>query len=135
MSEPASSAAPEGPVVLIAEDDRDIRELVTRKLQTAGFRVIAVGDGLAALREARDNKPDIAVLDVMMPGLSGLQLTTALREDPVTEALPIILLTARSQEFDVEAGFSLSATDYIVKPFSPRQLVERIHAALATGIE
>jgi two-component system response regulator MtrA len=125
-NEPARRA----PVALIAEDDRDIRELVTAKLGSAGYQVVAVGDGHAALAAAREQRPDVALLDVMMPGISGLDILRQLQDDPETSAIPVILLTARSQEFDVQTGFSIGATDYVVKPFSPRELVVRVDAVL-----
>jgi two-component system phosphate regulon response regulator PhoB len=107
--------------------------MVTTKLRQAGFEVIAVGDGRSALSGARERVPDVAILDVMMPGMSGLEVMGELAADPATASIPVILLTARSQEFDVKAGLSLGATDYIIKPFSPRQLLERVTAALANG--
>ena len=116
--------------VLIAEDDRDIRELVAAKLRSAGLDVTEVSDGTAALNSIRDDLPDLVLLDVMMPGMSGLDIIEELRSSERTAGLPAILLTARSQEFDVEAGLSIGATDYVVKPFSPRDLVERVRAAL-----
>jgi two-component system phosphate regulon response regulator PhoB len=121
----------EGKVALLAEDDRDIRDLVRVKLTSAGFTVIAVGDGATALKMATEHEPDIALLDVMMPGMSGLDLMRELHADPRTQSIPVILLTAKSQEFDVETGFALGAADYIVKPFSPRELVQRVETVLA----
>jgi DNA-binding response OmpR family regulator len=118
-------------VALVAEDDRDIRELVTAKLASSGFRVIAVGDGLEALKAAQEHSPDIALLDVMMPGMSGLAIVQQLRNDPRTQSMPVILLTAKSQEFDVKTGLALGAADYVVKPFSPRELVQRVNDVLA----
>jgi len=118
-------------VALIAEDDRDIRELVVTKLSGAGFRVIAVADGLAALNAIREQLPDIALLDVMMPGSSGLDVIGKLRTDERTAAVPVILLSAKSQDFDVETGLASGAADYIVKPFSPRELASRVSAVLA----
>ena len=117
-------------VVLVAEDDRDIRELVTAKLSGAGFRVIAVADGIAALNVIREQLPDIALLDVMMPGSSGLDVVGKLRTDERTAAVPVILLSAKSQDFDVETGLAAGASDYIIKPFSPRELLERVEAVL-----
>lgn len=117
-------------VVLVAEDDRDIRELVTAKLSGAGYRVIAVADGIAALNVIREQSPDIALLDVMMPGSSGLDVIGKLRTDERTASVPVILLSAKSQDFDVETGLALGAADYIIKPFSPRELLERVEAVL-----
>ena len=117
-------------VVLIAEDDRDIRELVVTKLSGAGYRMIAVADGVSALNAIREQLPDLALLDVMMPGSSGLDVIGKLRTDERTAAVPVILLSAKSQDFDVETGISSGAVDYIIKPFSPRELLERVENVL-----
>lgn len=117
-------------VALVAEDDSDIRELVATKLGSAGYRVIAVSDGTAALSAIREHQPDVALLDVMMPGTSGLEILAELRRAPETASIPVILMSARSQEFDVETGIASGASDYIVKPFSPRELVERVDTVL-----
>jgi DNA-binding response OmpR family regulator len=118
------------PLALIAEDDRDIRELVTAKLTAAGYEVQAYANGPAALAAIREHRPDVALLDVMMPGISGIEILSRLQEDAVTRTIPVILLTARSQEFDIRSGFAVGAADYIVKPFSPRDLVARVNAVL-----
>jgi two-component system phosphate regulon response regulator PhoB len=117
--------------VLLAEDDADIRLLVTFKLKKAGHQVRAFGDGPSALAGARENPPDLAVLDIMMPGMSGLEVCRELRKDPATAKIPVILLTALAQEADVTAGFAAGADDYIVKPFSPRDFTMRVQAVLA----
>ncbi|WP_433378445.1 response regulator transcription factor [Actinoplanes sp. CA-142083] len=118
-------------VVLVADDDADIRDLVAFKLEQAGFEVIAVEDGQTALEQARSRQPTLAVLDVSMPGLSGIDVCRMLRADPATSGMLIIMLTARVQEQDVEGGFSAGADDYVTKPFSPRELVSRIQALLS----
>ncbi|GAA0466641.1 hypothetical protein Ade02nite_46410 [Paractinoplanes deccanensis] len=118
-------------VVLVADDDADIRDLVAFKLEQAGFEVIAVEDGQSAVEQARDRLPTLAVLDVSMPGLSGIEVCRMLRADPATAGILIIMLTARVQEQDVEGGFSAGADDYVTKPFSPRELVSRIQALLS----
>jgi len=117
--------------ILIADDDPDIRDLVAFKLEQAGFAITAVDNGPAALAAALGEPPDLAVLDVMMPGMSGIDVCRELRADERTAALPIILLTARAQEADVETGFGAGADDYVIKPFSPRELVSRVEAVLA----
>jgi DNA-binding response OmpR family regulator len=117
--------------VLIADDDADIRELVTFKLEQAKLHVVAVADGLSALELARTEAPKVVVLDVSMPGMSGLDVCRLLRASPETQDVLIIMLTARVQEQDVEGGFSAGADDYVTKPFSPRELVSRIQALLA----
>jgi two-component system, OmpR family, phosphate regulon response regulator PhoB len=118
-------------VVLVADDDADIRDLVAFKLEQAGFEVIAVEDGQTALEQARSRQPTLAVLDVSMPGLSGIDVCRMLRADAATAGILIIMLTARVQEQDVEGGFSAGADDYVTKPFSPRELVSRIQALLS----
>jgi two-component system phosphate regulon response regulator PhoB len=118
-------------VVLVADDDADIRDLVAFKLEQAGFEVIAVEDGQSAVEQARSRQPTLAVLDVSMPGLSGIEVCRMLRADPATAGILIIMLTARVQEQDVEGGFSAGADDYVTKPFSPRELVSRIQALLS----
>jgi DNA-binding response OmpR family regulator len=120
--------------VLVADDDPDIRELVELKLSSAGYDVLTVGDGRAALDALLTRPLDLAVLDVMMPMLSGTDVLRALRERssdaPVVWPTKVILLTAKAQEADVEAGFALGADDYVVKPFSPRELLSRVQAVL-----
>jgi DNA-binding response OmpR family regulator len=118
-------------VVLVADDDADIRDLVAFKLEQAGFEVIAVEDGQAALDQTRSHRPTLAVLDVSMPGLSGIDVCRMLRADPATADMLIVMLTARVQEHDVEGGFSAGADDYVTKPFSPRELVSRIQSLLS----
>lgn len=117
--------------ILVADDDVDIRELVEFKLSTMGHDIVAVGDGAAAVEACRAQKPDLAVLDVMMPGVSGLDAIREIRADPRLADLPVILLTARAQESDVETGFGSGADDYITKPFSPRELAARVETLLA----
>ncbi|MDT4994037.1 MAG: two-component system, OmpR family, alkaline phosphatase synthesis response regulator PhoP [Actinoplanes sp.] len=117
-------------LVLVADDDADIRDLVAFKLEQAGLEVIAVEDGQVALEQARARRPVLAVLDVSMPGLSGIDVCRMLRGDPATSEMLIIMLTARVQEQDVEGGFSAGADDYVTKPFSPRELVSRIQSLL-----
>ncbi len=117
--------------IVVADDDVDIRELVEFKLSTLGHEIVAVGDGAAAVEACQSLRPDLAVLDVMMPGTSGLDAIRLIRADPALVDLPVILLTARAQESDVETGFDSGADDYITKPFSPRELASRVEALLA----
>ena len=117
--------------ILVADDDIDIRELVEFKLSTLGHDIVAVTDGAAAIDACKEDRPDLAVLDVMMPGMSGLDAIRVIRSDPSLSDLPVILLTARAQESDVETGFDSGADDYITKPFSPRELASRVQALLA----
>ena len=117
--------------ILLAEDDPDIRYLVGFKLQRAGFEVVGVDDGLAALREAQSRPPDLAILDVRMPKMSGIEVCRELRAGPHTARVPIIMLTARARPQDLEQAYDAGATDYVVKPFSPRELLDRVEAVLA----
>jgi DNA-binding response OmpR family regulator len=117
--------------VLVADDDPDIRELVTFKLEQAGYRVHAVGDGEAALAAATTLDPDLLLLDVMMPGLNGYEVCRRLRAHETAHAIPVVMLTAKAQEADVETGFAVGVDDYIVKPFSPRELLTRVNNVLA----
>ncbi|MFJ9902558.1 response regulator transcription factor [Streptomyces sp. NPDC101152] len=117
--------------VLIADDDADIRDLVAFKLTQNGHRVTAVEDGMAALRTAREQPVDLALLDIRMPGMSGLDVCRELRAAAETATLPVIMITARSQEGDIEVGFAAGADDYIIKPFSPRELSSRVVAVLS----
>jgi DNA-binding response OmpR family regulator len=121
---------PERVRILVADDDRDIRDLVTFKLGQAGFTVQAVDDGAAALAAISGDPPDLAVLDVMMPGLSGIDVLRKLRDAERTRGVRVILLTARSRDADVDAGFATGADDYIIKPFSPRELLHRVNTVL-----
>ncbi|MFN8036578.1 MAG: response regulator [Acidimicrobiia bacterium] len=116
--------------MLIVEDDADIRELVAFKLRQVGYDVRTAGNGEEGLQLAVDTPPDVVILDLMMPKLSGLEVCRELRSNDDTATIPIIMLTAKAQEADVERGFELGATDYVIKPFSPRELVSRVQAAL-----
>jgi DNA-binding response OmpR family regulator len=118
------------PLVLVADDDRDILSLVTFRLERSGYRVVQASDGAEALELAREKAPDLAVLDLMMPRLTGLEVTRALRDDERTREVPVILLTARVQESDVQAGLAAGATEYVKKPFSPQELRDRVDALL-----
>jgi DNA-binding response OmpR family regulator len=118
------------PLVLVADDDEDIRSLVVYRLERSGYDVIAAPDGDAALELALEKRPDLAVLDVMMPKLNGYEVTRAIREHEPTSRMPVILLTARVQEADVARGFEAGADDYIKKPFSPQELRARVQAIL-----
>ena len=114
--------------VLIAEDDRDIADLIALYVERAGWRPYVTAAGDAALTYARTQPVDVAILDVMLPGMSGLEVCRALRAVPDTANLPIIMVTARGDEGDRIVGLDIGADDYIAKPFSPNELVARIRA-------
>jgi DNA-binding response OmpR family regulator len=120
----------EQPLVLAADDDEDLLGLVSFRLERAGYTVLLARDGAEALEIALRERPDLALLDVMMPKLDGFELTRRLREEEATSRMPIILLTARSQDADVQQGFDAGADDYIRKPFSPDELRARVQAIL-----
>lgn len=104
--------------------------MVSANLRSAGFEVLMAEDGAKALAAAREEKPSLLVLDLMLPGMSGLEVCRALKREPATAAMPIIMLTARAEEVDRIVGFELGADDYITKPFSPRELILRIQVIL-----
>jgi two-component system, OmpR family, response regulator MtrA len=114
------------PLVLIADDDADILSLVRAVLERAGNEVVSVGDGAQALASVTERKPDLAVLDISMPEVDGLEVLRRLRADSATSELPVVLLSARAQEADVRLGFELGASAYVKKPFSPRELADRV---------
>ena len=116
--------------VLVIEDEPDIVELIQYWLEREGYLVLTASDGEKGLAEALRRAPDLILLDVMMPGMDGLEVCRRLRESASTENTPIIMLTARSEETDVVVGLELGADDYVTKPFSPRQLVARVRAHL-----
>ncbi|MDW5593624.1 response regulator [Conexibacter stalactiti] len=116
--------------ILVADNDEDILTLVAFRLERQGYEVLVARDGAEALERARQELPDLCVLDVMMPKLTGYDVTRELRADPRTQEVPVILLTARVQEADVRSGFDAGADDYVRKPFSPQELRERVAAAL-----
>lgn len=113
--------------ILVVDDEPKIVKLVRDYLEGAGFQVLSAGDGLAALERARSNKPDLVVLDLGLPQLGGLDVTRELRK---VSNVPIIMLTARSDESDKLIGLELGADDYITKPFSPKELVARVRVVL-----
>lgn len=116
--------------ILVVDDEEDIQELVRYNLARNGFDVTVAGTGEAAIEKARKKLPDMVLLDLMLPGIDGLEVCNILRHDQKTSHIPIVMLTARGEEADVVAGLELGADDYITKPFSPRVLVARIKAVL-----
>jgi len=116
--------------VLIVDDEKDLVDLVRYHLEKEGFQCLQASDGLTALRLTQEQRPDLLVLDLMLPGLDGLEICRQLRRDPMTASLPIIMLTAKAAEVDRVVGLEIGADDYLVKPFSPRELVARVKAIL-----
>lgn len=119
--------------VLVVDDEKDLLDLVTYHLEKAGLKSLAARDGETALQIAKDRLPDLIVLDLMLPGLDGLEICRKLRKEPKTAHMAIIMLTAKAEEVDRIVGLEMGADDYMVKPFSPRELVARIKAVLRRG--
>jgi DNA-binding response OmpR family regulator len=115
-------------LVMVIEDEKEIRDLVRYNLEKAGYRVAAAADGEEGLRQLFAARPDALVLDLMLPGMNGLEILREVRQEPVTHDLPVLVLTARSAEMDKLLGFEHGADDYLTKPFSPRELVARVKA-------
>jgi len=116
--------------ILVVDDEEDLLELVNYNLSREGFRVECVASGEAALAAARKNLPDLVVLDLLLPSVDGLEVCRLLKNDPKTKHIPIIMLTAKSEESDMVTGLELGADDYMTKPFSPRVLLARVKAIL-----
>ena len=116
--------------VLVVEDDEDIAALIARYLRKAGYHAEVLHSGADVLSGVRRHPPDLLILDLMLPGASGLQICSALRAEPGTSTIPVIMLTARGEEADRILGFELGADDYVTKPFSPNELVARVRALL-----
>lgn len=121
------------PTILVVDDEEDLLELLRYDLTRQGFRVICASTGEEALSVARSEIPDLILLDLMLPGLDGLQVTRRLKEDPGTRNIPVAMLTARGEEADIVTGLELGAEDYITKPFSKRVLAARLKALLRRG--
>ncbi|HKQ58649.1 MAG TPA: response regulator transcription factor [Candidatus Eisenbacteria bacterium] len=117
-------------MVMVIEDEKEIRELIRYNLERAGFRIQMMSDGEEAVKQLFASRPDAVVLDLMLPGRSGLEVLREVREEPSTRDLPVLVLTARSAEMDKLLGFEHGADDYLTKPFSPRELVARLKALL-----
>lgn len=116
--------------ILVVDDEPDIVEIIQYNLEKSGFDVIVAADGPAALEKARDETPDLIVLDLMLPGLEGTDVCRILKQDERTRSIPILMLTAKSEEIDRIIGLELGADDYVVKPFSPREIALRIRNIL-----
>ncbi|HKU53587.1 MAG TPA: response regulator transcription factor, partial [Nitrospira sp.] len=116
--------------ILIVEDEQDILQLVKHYLEKEGFRPVTAMSGLEALKKVKEDKPDLVVLDLMLPEMDGLEVCKRLRSVPDTAMLPILMLTAKAEESDTIVGLELGADDYVTKPFSPKALVARVKALL-----
>ena len=116
--------------ILVVDDEEDILELLKFNLSREGYEVSCAASGEEALSQVRSKTPDLMVLDLMLPGIDGLEVAKSLKEDPETKNIPIVMLTAKGEEADIVTGLELGADDYITKPFSPRILLARVRAVL-----
>ncbi|HLU37917.1 MAG TPA: response regulator transcription factor [Planctomycetota bacterium] len=119
--------------ILVIEDEADILELIDYNLRREGYRVVGSLDGEQGLHLARKEDPDLVILDLMLPGMDGIEVCRELKRDPLTRAIPILMLTAKAEETDVVLGLGVGADDYVTKPFRPRELVARVQAVLRRG--
>lgn len=119
--------------ILVVEDEADLREVLAYNLTRDGYRVVTAESGAEGLRKARKEVPDLVLLDLMLPDLDGVEVCRRLKKDPLTATLPIIMVTAKSEEADVVLGLGVGADDYVPKPFSPRTLLARVKAVLRRG--
>jgi len=120
-------------IIIVVEDEEDIREVIEYNLSREGFEVVSFADGSDALRAVESRRPALVLLDLMIPGMDGLEVCKRMKGKPSTRSIPIVMVTAKGEESDIVLGLGLGADDYIVKPFSPRELVARVKAVLRRG--
>ncbi len=128
---PAGRIVGDMPKVLVIDDDPVIVQLLRVNFEIEGFEVVSAGDGREGVERARKERPDLVLSDIMMPRFDGLQLLRQLKDDPATRSLPVILLSAKAQNAEVQQGLDLGADDYVTKPFDPLELIDRVNAVLA----
>ncbi|HUW71002.1 MAG TPA: response regulator transcription factor [bacterium] len=122
-------------VILVIEDDPDIRELLVYALGKEGYQTLEAASGEAGLKQVKENPPDLVILDIMLPGIDGLEVLRKLKHDQKLRPIPVLIASARGEETDIVAGLELGADDYVTKPFSPRVLVARVRTALRRASE
>ena len=118
------------PVILVAEDERDIRDLIVFTLQLSGFNVIQVTNGEEAVNKASEMKPDLILMDVRMPKMTGYEACEALKAQESTQDIPVVFLSAKGQETEINTGLELGAEDYFLKPFTPDDLIQQVNKIL-----
>jgi DNA-binding response OmpR family regulator len=116
--------------ILVVDDEINITQILEFSIGAEGYEVISAANGEEAIDKARREQPDLIILDIMMPKIDGFEACRILKANPLTKAIPVVLLTAKGRDIDKRLGYEVGATDYIVKPFSPNKLVERIHQLL-----
>ncbi len=121
--------------ILVAEDERDIRELIQFTLSYAGHTVTAVGDGASAVDEAKKVNPDLILMDVRMPRLTGYQACEQMKQIDSLKSVPVVFLSAKGQDEEIQQGINVGATAYILKPFAPQDLIERVSEILQNGVQ
>ena len=121
------------PKILVIEDEADILEVITYNLEREGHKVISCRNGEQGLSRIRTDNPDLVILDLMLPGMDGVEVCRQVKSDPVTRAIPVIMVTAKAEESDIVLGLGIGADDYITKPFSPKELVARVKVVLRRG--
>ncbi|MGH7418034.1 MAG: response regulator [Candidatus Rokuibacteriota bacterium] len=119
--------------VLVVEDERDVAELIRYNLSKEGYEVLVTGSGTDAVKQAREARPDVVLLDIMVPHLNGWEVCRRLKQDAETRGIPVIMVTGRAEEGDKVLGFEMGADDYVTKPFSPRELLARVRAVARRG--
>jgi DNA-binding response OmpR family regulator len=117
--------------ILVVDDEVNITQILQFSIGAEGFDVLTAQNGEEAIEKARREQPDLIILDIMMPKIDGYEACRILKANPLTRNIPVVLLTAKGREIDKRLGFEVGATDYIVKPFSPNKLIERIHRLLS----
>ncbi|MBK8100482.1 MAG: response regulator [Planctomycetes bacterium] len=121
------------PKILVIEDEPDILEVIQYNLEREGYKVLPCRNGEQGLSRIRTDNPDLVILDLMLPGMDGVEVCRQVKSDPVTRAIPLVMVTAKSEESDIVLGLGIGADDYITKPFSPRELIARVKVVLRRG--
>jgi len=124
-----------GKTILVVDDNKAIAEIIERRLTIAGYTVLTAGDGKQALVTVAARRPDCVLLDIMMPDMSGLEILRQLKSDPTTAAIPIILVTAKGEDTDIEQGYREGAAAYLTKPFSAAQIVDAVRKILRAAAD
>ncbi len=117
--------------ILVVDDEVNITQILEFSIGSEGYEVITAANGEEAVDKARREQPDLIILDIMMPKIDGYEACRILKSNPLTKSIPVVLLTAKGRDIDRRLGFEVGATDYIVKPFSPNKLIDRIHELLS----